>query len=109
MGGAEVNERQKNAINAMNRSIEKIQALVDDVMDIYKLGMGKLKFSMTDTDITKLINEAILEARPLTLNKKIDLITYIEVNGTVFCDLNRIGQVLSMDIADREAVHKIDN
>ncbi len=95
MGGAELNERQKNAIDAMNRSIEKLQALVEDVMDVYKLDMGKLKFSMTDTDITKLINEAILELRPLTLNKKIDLVTDIEVNGTVFCDPNRIGQVLS--------------
>ncbi|MGB6529489.1 MAG: CHASE3 domain-containing protein [Candidatus Nitrosopolaris sp.] len=95
MGGAEVNERQKNAIDAMNRSIEKLQALVEDVMDVYKLDMGKLKFSMTDTDITKLINDSILDLRPLTLNKKIDLVTNIEVNGNVFCDPNRISQVLS--------------
>ena len=95
MGGAEVNERQKNAINAMNRSIEKLQALVDDVMDVYKLDMGKLKFSMTDTDIIKLINDSILDIRSLTLNKKIELVTNIEVNSTVFCDPNRIGQVLS--------------
>lgn len=95
MGGAEVTERQKNAIEAMNRNIEKLQALVDDVMDVYKLDMGKLKFSMTDTDITKLINDSILELRPLTLNKKIDLVTNIEVNRTVFCDPNRIDQVLS--------------
>jgi len=32
MGGAEVNERQKSAIDAMNRNIEKLQALVDDVI-----------------------------------------------------------------------------
>jgi signal transduction histidine kinase len=95
MGGAEVNKRQKNAIDAMNRSIEKLQALVDDVMDVYKLDMGKLKFSMIDTNITKLINDSILDLRPLTLNKKIDLVTNIEVNGNVFCDPNRIGQVLS--------------
>jgi signal transduction histidine kinase len=95
MGGAEVNERQKNAIDAMNRSIEKLQALVDDVMDVYKLDMGKLKFSMTDTEITKLINYSILELRPLTLNKKIDLVADIDIKGTVFCDPNRIDQVLS--------------
>src|SRR5262245_66609028 len=95
MGGAELNERQKNAIDAMNRSIEKLEALVGDVMDVYKLDMGKLKFSMIDTDITKLINDSILELRPLTLNKKIDLITNIEVNGTIFCVPNRIDQVLS--------------
>ena len=95
MGGAEVNERQKNAIDAMNRNIEKLQALVDDVMDVYKLDMGKLRFSMTDTDITKLINETISELRPLTLAKKIDLNVDIKANGTVFCDPNRIEQVLS--------------
>ena len=95
MGGAQVNERQKNAIDAMNRSIEKLQALIDDVMDVYKLDMGKLKFSMTDTDITKLINDSILDLRPLTLNKKIDLVSDIEVNGTVFCDPHRVDQVLS--------------
>lgn len=93
--GAEVTERQKNAIDAMNRNIEKLQALVDDVMDVYKLDMGKLKFSMTNTDITNLIDEPILELRPLALNKKINLVTNIEVKGTVFCDPNRIGQVLS--------------
>ncbi len=95
MGGAEVNERQKNAIDAMNRNIEKLQALVDDVMDVYKLDMGKLKFSMNNTSITKLIHEAISELRPLTRNKKIDLQANIQLNGTVFCDPNRISQVLS--------------
>ncbi|MGA9153549.1 MAG: ATP-binding protein [Candidatus Nitrosopolaris sp.] len=59
------------------------------------LGMGKLKFSMTNTDITNLIDEPILELRPLALNKKINLVTNIEVKGTVFCDPNRIDQVLS--------------
>jgi two-component system sensor histidine kinase VicK len=93
--GAEANERQKKAIDAMNRNIEKLQALVDDVMDVYKLDMGKLRFSMTDTDITKLINETISELRPLTLAKKIDLNVDIKANGTVFCDPNRIEQVLS--------------
>jgi two-component system, OmpR family, sensor histidine kinase VicK len=95
MGGAVLNERQKNAINAMTRNIEKLQALVDDVMDVYKLDMGKLRFSMTNTGITKLINETISELRPLALNRKIDLVANIQLNGTVFCDPNRIGQVLS--------------
>ena len=72
--GAEVNERQKNAIIAMNRNIEKLQALVDDVMDVYKLDMGKLKFSMIDKDVTKLVNETISELKPLASDKKIRLV-----------------------------------
>lgn len=95
MGGAELNERQKNAIEAMSRSIEKLQALVDDVMDVYKLDMRRLKFSMTDTDVTKLVNETVSELKPLTIAKKIELSTEIKANGTVYCDPNRIDQVLS--------------
>ena len=95
MGGAEVNERQRMAIEAMSRNIEKLQALVDDIMDVYKLDIGRLRFSMSYTDITKLINETISDQSPLTLNKKIDLEADIKVNGTVFCDPSRINQVLS--------------
>jgi signal transduction histidine kinase len=95
MGGAKVNERQKNAIDAMNRNIEKLEALVEDVMDVYKLDMGKLRFSMTNIGITKLIHETISELRTLTLNKKIVLQANIKLNGTVFCDPDRICQVLS--------------
>src|SRR5438093_13274974 len=64
-------------------------------MDVYKLDMGKLKFSMTDTDITKLVDETISELRTLTVQKQIDLSADLIINGTVFCDPNRIEQVLS--------------
>ena len=91
---AELNELQKNAIGAMDRNIAKLQTLVDDVMDVYKLDIGKLKFSMTDTDITKMVNGIIAELRPLVDRKRIDLKEDIKTNGTVFCDPNRIEQVL---------------
>jgi two-component system sensor histidine kinase VicK len=92
--GGEVNEKQKNAIVTMNRNIEKLQALVDDVMDVYKLDMGKLKFSMVDTEVTKVVSEVISELTPLASEKKIDLKADIQVDGTIFCDPNRINQVL---------------
>jgi signal transduction histidine kinase len=90
-----VNEKQKKAISSMLRNIEKLQALVDDVMDVYKLDMGKLKFSMIDTDVTRLVNETISELKSLASDKKIDLKADMRVDGTVFCDANRIDQVLS--------------
>ena len=92
---AELNELQKNAIGAMDRNIAKLQTLVDDVMDVYKLDIGKLKFSMADTDIAKMVNETIAELRPLVGWKRIDLNAEIKANGTVFCDPNRIEQVIS--------------
>jgi signal transduction histidine kinase len=90
-----VNEKQKKAISSMLRNIEKLQALVDDVMDVYKLDMGKPKFSTIDTDVTRLVNETISELKSLASDKKIDLKADMRVDGTVFSDANRIDQVLS--------------
>ncbi|MGB7954353.1 MAG: HAMP domain-containing sensor histidine kinase [Candidatus Nitrosopolaris sp.] len=90
-----INEKQKKAINSMLRNIEKLQALVDDVMDVYKLDLGKIKFSNCYTDIGTLINQTIAELRPLTSAKQIDLSEDIRDNGQVLCDPDRIEQVLS--------------
>jgi len=90
-----VNEKQKKAISSMLRNIEKLQALVDDVMDVYKLDLGKIKFSKSYTDIGTLIRQTIAELRPLTFAKQIDLSEGIGADGQVFCDPDRIEQVLS--------------
>jgi two-component system, OmpR family, sensor histidine kinase VicK len=90
-----INEKQKKAISSMLRNIEKLQALVDDVMDVYKLDLGKLKFSKSYTDIATLINQTIAELRPLAFAKQIDLSADMKANVQVLCDPDRIEQVLS--------------
>ena len=60
-----------------------------------KLDIGKLKFSMIDTEIPKLVDETISKLKPLALDKKIAFITDIRHNGSVFCDPNRVEQVIS--------------
>ena len=90
-----INEKQRKAINSMLRNIEKLQALVDDVMDVYKLDLGRIKFSNCYTDIGTLIKQTIAELRPLTFAKQIDLSEDIRDNGQVLCDPDRIEQVLS--------------
>ena len=91
----DINDKQKNAINSMPRNIEKLQALVDDVLDVYKLDLGKLKFSRSYINITQLIDQTIAELKPLAFAKQIDLIVDMRTDGPVFCDSDRIEQVLS--------------
>jgi len=90
-----VNEKQKKAIISMLRNIEKLQALVNDVMDVYKLDLGKIKFSNSYTDIGTLINQMIAELRPLTFAKQIELSADMRDNVQFLCDPDRIEQVLS--------------
>jgi signal transduction histidine kinase len=90
-----INEKQRQAIESMLRNTEKLQALVDDVMDVYKLDLGKIKFSKSKIDIVKVINQTIAELKPLTVGKQIHIRTDIKTSGQILCDPHRIEQVLS--------------
>jgi signal transduction histidine kinase len=90
-----MNEKQNKAIQAIYRSIQKLELLVSDVMDVYKLDMGKLRFSKVDVDVASLINQTLSEMKPLIVDKQIELKSDVKVAGGVFCDPERIEQVLS--------------
>ena len=88
--------KQKKVMHTVVRSVEKLEALVGDVLDVYKLDMGKLTLSKQDVDIAELINRTISDLTPITLEKQIDLKSDIRTTkqDVVFCDPKRIEQVL---------------
>ena len=88
--------KQKKVMNTVMRSVEKLEALVGDVLDVYKLDMGKLSLSKEDVDIAELINKTISDLIPITLEKQIELKSDIRTSkeDVVFCDPKRIEQVL---------------
>jgi len=92
-----LNAKQKKAMQTVTRSIEKLEALVGDVLDVYKLDMGKLSLSKYNVDIEELVNRTISDQTPIVIEKQIELKPDIRtVEGdTVFCDPKRIEQVLS--------------
>jgi signal transduction histidine kinase len=88
--------KQKKVMQTVVRSVEKLEALVGDVLDVYKLDMGKLTLSKQVVDIVELINGTISDLTPITLEKQIDLKSDIRTTkeDVVFCDPKRIEQVL---------------
>ena len=88
--------KQKKVMHTVVRSVEKLEALVGDVLDVYKLDMGKLTLSKQVLDIAELINRTISDLTPITLEKQIDLKSDIRTTkeDVVFCDPKRIEQVL---------------
>lgn len=92
-----LNAKQRKAMQTVARSIEKLDALVGDVLDVYKLDIGKLTLSKYDADVTELINGTISDLTPITVEKQIELKSDIRTakDDSVFCDPKRIEQVLS--------------
>jgi signal transduction histidine kinase len=89
----ELNEKQRKALASVQKGTDRLEMLIGDIFDIYKLDIGKLKFNMSDTDIRSLIDQNIAELKSYTAEKQISLKTDIGAAGTVWCDPRRVGQV----------------
>jgi len=91
----DLNEKQKKAINSISYNIGKLELLISDILDVYKLDMGKFKLSKKDVDVNQLITSNMLEFKPLADQKNIKIDADIQYNGVVYCDQRRIDQVIT--------------
>ena len=94
----ELNEKQLKAMKMILRSISQLELLVNDIFDVYKLDIGKLKLNKKVVQVASLVKENMSELGLLMRDKQIQFNAEIippseKVN--VLCDPRRIGQVLA--------------
>jgi signal transduction histidine kinase len=96
MDQAVLNEKQNKAVTSIVRNIKVLEKLVSDVLDAYRIEMSRLKLSQRSVDVSELVNENMSNFRPLTGEKGISIESdlRIESGTSVYCDPERIGQVL---------------
>ena len=90
-----LNERQNKAVTVILDSIMKLEVLISDILDVYKLDIGRLRINKIDVDVEKLVDQIVTEFKPLADDNKIELRSDVRVPGTIKCDPQRISQVLS--------------
>ncbi len=95
--GGKLSDKQAKYIGIIYRNILKLETLVGDVLDVYKLDMGRLNFSKSNTEVQSLIGSVMLDLKPLAIENNIELQSEIRVDKgtTIFCDSKRIEQVFS--------------
>ena len=91
----DLNEKQKKAINSISYNVGKLELLISDILDVYKLDMGKLNLSKKDVDVNQLITSNMLEFKPLAGQKNTKIDADIQYSGVVYCDRRRIDQVIT--------------
>ena len=91
----ELNDKQQKAVKSISYNVGKMELLVSDILDVYKLDLGKLKLSKTEADVTKLIEANVFEFKRLADEKKIVVESHIQYHGKVYCDERRIDQVIT--------------
>src|SRR5215467_8075739 len=93
--GSNLNEKQKKAIRIIERNLERLEMLVTDILDCYKLDIGKITLFREDANIDTIIKNTITDLKSIIQDQQISLKLDIKSIGTIFCDPKRIEQVLS--------------
>ena len=91
----DLTQEQREKMEIMYDSAISLSQLIQDLLDVHKLELGKFRFGMCDTSAKDLIDEAIKRFKPITEAKNILLISRIEQELNLTCDPERILQVLS--------------
>jgi signal transduction histidine kinase len=96
LGG--LNEKQLKAMKMIHSSVSKLELLINDIFDVYKLDIGRLKLNKKPIDVARLVQENIAELKPLVVDKRIDFKAGIippSKHVNVLCDSKRIEQVIA--------------
>ncbi|PWU79131.1 MAG: hypothetical protein DLM72_18990 [Candidatus Nitrosopolaris wilkensis] len=93
--GSNLNEKQKKAIQILDRNLERLEMLVTDILDCYKLDIGKINLFREDTNIDTIIRNTITDLKSIIEDQQLSLKFDVRTTGTIFCDPQRVEQVLS--------------
>ena len=86
----------KELASAINRSAGEMLRLIQDLLDIERIAVGKLTLHYEEHDVSEIIKEAVEEFKGDAAAKEITLSAKPEdVCGYVVCDRSRVIQVLS--------------
>ncbi|MCV0373351.1 MAG: HAMP domain-containing histidine kinase [Nitrosarchaeum sp.] len=91
----DLNEKQIERINSIKSSAVNLQKLIQDLLDVNKLDLGKLSLSKAETNISDTVKTCISNLRSEFSKKEISIKESIPENIYCFCDKMRIEQVLT--------------
>lgn len=91
----EINDIQKQDLNAIYNSGQHLLYLINDILDLSKIEAGKMQLSFTDLDINEIVNSVMSTAVGLVKDKPVRLEKEIEEGiPIVNADATRVRQVL---------------
>lgn len=86
-------ERMKGYVFKTNRQVDKLQSLVNDLLDVSKIQAGQMKLSLSIVDLNTIVSETVESMRTLSLTHKINLDLSPD-KLKIFGDRNRLEQVI---------------
>jgi signal transduction histidine kinase len=87
---------QKELLQICQANTERLISLINDILDFSKLEASKFTLNLEDTDLLKVVAEAVENIRSLAAMKRITVDIHVEGTvGTVEVDPMRVSQVIT--------------
>ncbi len=88
-------ETVQHLVALMGRQMVQMRRLLDDLLDVARLGQGKVRLRIEPVPLASVLQSAIDTARPLIAEKQQNLEADDGASaGVIHCDAARIGQVI---------------
>jgi signal transduction histidine kinase len=91
----QLNSKQLNAVDVIQRNAKRLLQLVGDILDVQKLDLNRMKFDSQSVDVDELLNYMYNNLQNVMDQKNIKQINSTKEQLTVRSDRNRIEQVLN--------------
>ncbi len=92
----ELGTKARDSIQLIKRNIDISLRLIADLLDMERIEGGKLQLVLKKYDLGKILQEVLESFAPLARTKSIELrIASSHLSSEIFCDKDRVGQVLS--------------
>lgn len=90
-----LNDRQRKAIATVERSGRHLLELINDILDLSKIGSGKLQLEMNEVSIRSLCDTSLSFVRQMAQQQKVQLHAIVAQDiGNLYADDRRLRQVL---------------
>lgn len=93
---SDLSENQKSQLEIIQKSIDHLKYLINDILDISRLQVGKIRFAKQNFEITEVINESINFIIPQAREKNLPIELHCEklYTNVLYGDPSRLKQVL---------------
>jgi len=90
----ELNQKQAEAIDGIHFNAERLEQLIEDLLDAQRLETGRMMFNKEKFSVNEFLNAAVKDYKIMTQEKNIQITSEINGEISLYSDKKRLDQVL---------------
>lgn len=94
MGEGEMNEGRQKALDILDRNVDRLSRLTQELLDVARLQAGHMQLEIEPTDLRKVVQEVVESFAPVAADRGVKLSADIREPLLVQADPKRLSQVL---------------